>query len=123
MNGHAVNGVDAIPACPQQAILVLWREVLPDVPQHRSDEWRGTRAEHLRARWRDKAAALHWHGADEGLDWFRRFFGYIRGSPFLMGRAPPSPGRPAFAIELEWLVSPGNWAKVIEGKYHPESAA
>ena len=60
----------------------------------------------------------------EGLDYFRKLFGYVGQSVFLSGRARSiNPSRPAFQAELEWLVIPANWAKTLEGKYHQEQAA
>jgi hypothetical protein len=37
---------------------------------------------------------------------------------FLMGQVNPKPGQRAFECELEWILRPQNWAKLIEGKYH-----
>lgn len=113
----------AVPDCPHLAVLALWAEVLPQLPQHLPDQWRGARADHLRARWRETAAAKRWPDADAGLTFFRRLFGFVGQSPFLTGRATPATaGRKPFVAELAWLVLPENWAKTIEGKYHPEAA-
>lgn len=112
-----------VPDCPHLEILALWAEVLPEFPQHLADEWGGTRADHLRARWRKAAATKGWTTKDQGIAYFRKLFGWITQSPFLSGRVPPMPGKRQFALELEWLVNPTNWAKVIEGKYHEEATA
>ena len=110
-----------VPPCPHQAIRALWAEVLPQLPQHRI--WTKTRADHLRTRWRETAVDRGWTERQQGLDYFRRLFGYIGKSRFLTGNAPPSrAGQPPFVCELEWLLLPSNWAKVIEGKYHQEAA-
>lgn len=110
-----------VPPCPHQAILALWAEVLPQLPRHRI--WTKTRSDHLRARWRETAVQRSWAEQQQGLDYFRRLFGYVGKSRFLTGNAPPSrPGQPPFVCELEWLLLPSNWAKVIEGKYHQEAA-
>lgn len=109
------------PDCPHIAILTLWREVLPALPQHEPQHWNGTRADHLRARWRETAVAKRWDGQDAGIAYFRRLFAFIARSPFLTGRANTHGKRP-FVIELEWLIRPQNWAKVHEGKYHEEAA-
>jgi hypothetical protein len=111
-----------VPDCPHGAVLELWAEVLPSMPQHLPDQWGGTRAQHLRARWRDTAASKGWASAEEGLTYFRRLFAYVGKSAFLTGKAQPPPGKRAFTVELEWLVNPSNWAKVHEGKYHEEAA-
>lgn len=110
------------PDCPHQDILALWAEVLPAFPQHKPAMWRGSRADHLRARWRETAVERKWEGADEGVAFFRKLFGYVGRSSFLSGKSKTTDGRPPFQCELAWLVEPLNWAKVIEGKYHPEAA-
>jgi len=112
------------PDCPHQAVLALWAEVLPAMPQHNPSMWRGARADHLRARWRETATEKRWTTEADGLAYLRRLFGYVGQSPFLTGRVPPREvGRSPFVIELEWLVNPTNWARVIEGKYHQTEAA
>ena len=110
-----------VPPCPHQSILALWAEVLPQLPQHRI--WTKTRAAHLQARWRETAVQRSWREQQDGLEYFRRLFAYVGKSRFLTGNAPPSrAGQPPFVCELEWLLLPSNWAKVIEGKYHQEAA-
>jgi hypothetical protein len=49
---------------------------------------------------------------------FCEFFDHVSGSRFLTGRADSKPGVPPFCADLEWLMRPTNWAKVVEGKYH-----
>lgn len=112
----------ALPDCPHLRVLALWAEVLPHLPQHEPAQWRGTRADHLRARWRETAAAKGWATPDDGMAYLRKLFAYVGQSAFLTGRTQPAPGKRPFQIELEWLVSPTNWARVIEGKYHQEAA-
>lgn len=111
------------PDCPHLEVLALWAEVLPAMPQHLPSQWKGTRADHLRARWREVATEKGWTDKAQGLAYLRKFFGYVGQSPFLTGRKPPGPGRSkSFTVELEWLVNPTNWARVHEGKYHEETA-
>lgn len=114
--------VRTVPDCPHQAVLALWAECLPALPQHNPGLWRGARADHLRARWRETAASEGWETEDQGIAYFRRLFGFIGRSAFLTGRAKASDGRPPFVAELAWIVCPENWAKVHEGKYHIEAA-
>jgi hypothetical protein len=110
------------PPCPHLEVLALWAEMLPTMPQHLPKQWKGARADHLRTRWRETAVDEGWREQAEGLRYLRRLFAYVGKSPFLTGRVKPRDGKPPFVIELEWLVMPSNWAKVIEGKYHQESA-
>lgn len=110
----------SVPDCPHQAILALWAEVLPALPQH--TKWTASRAEHLRARWRESAVENSWQCADDGIAFFRRLFVYVGKSRFLTGRAYTAPGKQPFVVELAWLLLPDNFAKLIEGKYHSEAA-
>lgn len=103
--------------CPHLAILDLWKLELGELSQHDPGLWQGTRADHLRARWRETAKRKGWESVEDGLLYFRRLFSHIRSSDWLMGRVGGGDGR-AFRLTLEWLVNPTNWAKVLEGKYH-----
>lgn len=93
------------------------------MPQHDPGLWKGARSDHLRARWRETAAAKRWPDQASGIAYFRKLFAYVGQSAFLTGRAKQrSPDQRPFLVELEWLVKPSNWAKVLEGKYHQEAA-
>lgn len=107
-----------LPDCPHLDLLNDWAEILPDMPRHDPEHWGGTRADHLRARWRETAAKRKWSTQQQGRNYFRRLFAHCALSPFLMGKTTPTMGRRPFQFELEWLVNPSNWARVHEGKYH-----
>ena len=105
----------SLPPCQHQKVIDLFHEVLPELP--RVLIWNKTREGLLKARWRERAAQDKWKTAEEGLEFFRSYFEYVRKSKFLMGKVSGSGKRP-FECELEWLVRPNNWVKVLEGKYH-----
>ena len=115
-------GTPKAPDCPHLAVLALWEEVLPSLPQHNPGLWRGARSDHLRARWRETASEKGWTSDAEGLGYLRKLFAFVGSSAFLTGKSKTPGGRRPFVVELEWLVMPGNWAKTIEGKYHGEAA-
>ncbi len=94
--------------CPHQQIVGLYHEHLPSAIRVR--EWTPARAQALRARWREKPQR-------QNLEWWKRFFGYIAESDFLMGRTH-SNGRKPFEIDLEWICQSKNFVKIIEGKFH-----
>lgn len=107
---------DRLPACPQQALLDLYAECLPELPQPRA--WEGTAADNLRARWRWVLTATkrgtgerYATTANEAIEWFRRFFGYVAGSDFLVGR------KAQWQADLRWLVKAANFDKVLSGAY------
>ena len=103
------------PPCPHQQILDLYHELLPELPCMKV--WNGTRQQHLAARWRERWKSKNYSTQAEGLAYFRKLFEYIgRECDWLMGRVPGRNDKPFFAT-LEWIVSPGNFAKIIEGNY------
>ena len=69
----------------------------------------------LRARWREDKKR-------QSLAWWEKLFVFIAKSDFLTGRSC-SQGKRPFEIDLEWIVSPANLVKIIEGKYHPQEEA
>lgn len=93
--------------CPHDRIIAAYHELLPELRQIR--EWNETRKRLLARRWAESAER-------QSLDWWREFFGYVRKSRFLMGHTTGRDGRP-FDCDLEWLIRPTNFAKVVEGKY------
>lgn len=105
--------------CPHQEILSIFSEELPDLPQPRV--WEGKRADALLARWRWVLADLKKkskpHDKAAGLEFFRRMFGYISKSDFLMGR------KTDWSCSLPWIVEAENFAKIIEGNFEPKEAA
>lgn len=103
-----------IPNCPYQAIVDIYHEILPELREVKI--LNDTRKRLIKARWRSKAKKTEcW-----SLDFWRRYFQYVRDSDFLMGRVNPRPGKNIFTADLEWLVRPENFTKVVEGKYHDQ---
>jgi uncharacterized protein YdaU (DUF1376 family) len=97
-----------VPNCPLKAIVRLYHEVLPEMAPVR--ELPDQTAKMIRARWRADPRR-------QSLEWWRRFFGYVRTCPFLMGE------KTDFIADLLWLVRPTNFAKVINGNYQERRAA
>jgi hypothetical protein len=107
-----------LPDCQHQAVIDLYHQQLPTL--RRVEVWNAARQGYLRQRWREVAAEL---GKDKPisasavLDWFNDFFGHIQKSRFLVGKVSGKDGR-AFTADLEWILKPSNFAKIVEGKYH-----
>ncbi|HDS1602754.1 TPA: hypothetical protein QEL24_003439 [Stenotrophomonas maltophilia] len=95
------------PPCPHMKIIELFHEVLPELPAVCA--WNETRQRKLGARWKERRE-------QQELTWWRSFFEAVRDMPWLMGQRNGRDGRP-FRCTLEWLVSPTNFVKVIEGHY------
>ena len=107
-----------LPGCNHQAVIDLYHEHLPTM--RRIEVWNDQRAGYLRQRWREVAAELALEGeitAKDVLGWWGEFFQHIDKSKFLTGKVNSKDGR-AFTADLEWIVRPSNFAKIVEGKYH-----
>lgn len=102
--------------CPQKEIVALYHEILPELPEIRV--WDGQRAKNLASRWKQwknvkrKDGTPCYYDRESGLDYWRRFFEYIRKSPFLMGETSK------WKASLTWIVKAENMTKIIEGTYH-----
>jgi hypothetical protein len=110
VSGGVSGGVSTLPpdGCPHAEIIGLYHEALPANPRIKA--WTGKRQANLRTRWREDEKR-------QSLDYWKRFFSHVAGSPFLTGQRADRQGRP-FLPGLDWLVMPENFAKVIEGRYH-----
>jgi hypothetical protein len=109
-----VASLPAADPCPHQEIIAAYHEMLPTCTPVRV--WNDQRKGLLRQRWREEAKR-------QRVEWWQKFFAYVAQSRFLTGQADCQPGREPFVADLEWLIKPQNFAKVIEGKYHREEAA
>ncbi len=97
--------------CPQQEIVDLWGEVFPEMSKPL--DWGSDRQALLRTRWNES-----FQGEDrKSIEWWRKFFLYIRDCPFLMGDIDPPPGRRRFRLKLEWIIIRKNFRKIFEGDY------
>lgn len=106
--------------CPHKRIIEVYEAILPELPRVRV--WRAQQAADLRARWREKLREGKFSDEESGVDYFRRFFGYVRRSEFLMGRRSGRDGR-AFRNCLAWMVKAKNFDGIVDGKYHDQEAA
>lgn len=99
--------------CPHQAIVDAYHDLLPMGRKVRI--WNEARRTKLRARWREDKKR-------QSVEWWRKLFGYIAKSDFLTGRTS-SAGRAPFEIDLEWIITPANLVKIVEGKYDNRESA
>ena len=110
--------IKKLPECNHKAVIKLYHENLPTM--RRVEVWNETRAGYLRQRWREVATELAQEKASEVgdvLNWWAEFFKSVGKSRFLTGRVNSKDGR-AFVADLEWILKPSNFAKIVEGKYH-----
>jgi len=122
VSGDADASRPSIPNCPHRKLLAIYGEELPTLAQPRADLWEGQRADNMRQRWQwafDKKRGEKRCGTEEeGLAFFRRFFSYVAQSSFLTGRNGKWNN-----CNLDWLMTAGNFTKVIEGVYEDRVAA
>ena len=103
-----------VPDCPYSALIETYHTALPSMP--RCEVLNDLRRGFLRTRWREVCAEFSLSRA-EAIDWWRGYFEQAGQSDFLTGRAPPGKDRMPFVADLEWLMRPNNFAKVVEGRY------
>jgi hypothetical protein len=99
--------------CPHAEIIAAYHELLPELARVRT--WDADRQKILRARWREDRER-------QSVAWWRSYFEYVRRCPFLLGQES-SGHRDPFLADLEWLIRPRNFRKVIEGKYESRRVA
>ncbi|MCP4460930.1 MAG: hypothetical protein GY816_23360 [Cytophagales bacterium] len=89
--------------CPQEEIVALYHEILPELKTMRI--WGKNRQRALNARWKEDKSI-------QNLDWWRKFFERVRECPWLMGANDRK-----WRADLEWLLSPSKFIKIREGDY------
>jgi len=107
-----------IPKCEHQSVIDMYHKYLPTL--RKVEVWNTARQGYLRQRWREVAIELSKEKditAGDILTWFADFFQHIGASKFLTGKVNSKDGR-AFTADLEWILKPSNFAKIVEGKYH-----
>jgi hypothetical protein len=112
------GGPAQLPECEHQKVRDLYHQHLPTL--RRVEVWNDTRKGYLKQRWREVAVDLAKTDtvtSEVMLNWWADFFQHIGKSKFLTGRIQHKDGR-AFAADLEWIIKPSNFAKIVEGKYH-----
>lgn len=107
-NGTSSTNADK-PKCPHQEIIKIYHEVLPAC--QKVVDWNKTRSALLRARWNEDPKR-------QNLEWWRKYLTYVGESKFLTGRVEPKSDALPFMVDLEWVIRPTNFSKIIEGKYH-----
>lgn len=101
--------------CPVEQIVKAYSDILPGLlPVQRITD---ARKKAVQARWREDKER-------QCLAWWNDYFERVRASDFLMGRCPPTQGRPtAWQADFDWLLKPANLQKVVEGKYDNHTRA
>lgn len=116
-NGEDLLGyapIDERTRIPHEQIIAAYHEILPMCP--RVAGWSKKRQSLLKARWTENRER-------QSIEWWQSFFGWVAESKFLTGRVPPAPPRTVpFLAGIEWLLTEGNFLKVIEGGFNRDSS-
>ena len=96
-----------VPNCPVQRIVDAYHAELPMLPRVRALPDAAERM--LRTRWREDQSR-------QTVEWWREFFVYVRGCPFLVG------AKTDFTADLLWIVRPVNFAKIVNGNFEEKTA-
>ncbi len=102
-----ISPTEKSPAVPYQKIIDVYHKVLFSLPK--VAKLTSKRKSQIKQRWINDLKTL--------TEW-ENYFDYVGQSDFLMGKKPPTNGRPQFRADIEWLTNETNFAKVAEDKYH-----
>jgi len=108
------NGSLSSTRTPSQQLLSVFHEkcgLLPKVSIF-SDKRKGT----LKSRFTEVMKTENWE-PDQTVAWFADFYEKVNISKFLTGRAAPGRDGRSFKADWDWVHSPVNFVKIIEGKY------
>lgn len=108
---------DRYPRCPQEKVLALYRQLLPELPQPRAI--RKNTATMVRARWIEKCREKGFTTEEEGLTYFSNLFEYIGGNDFLTGRK--NSGGRKWRCDYAWIMKAANFDKITNGYYEEAS--
>lgn len=102
----------------------LYHRFCPSLP--RISDLSDQRRKAMKARWIQAGKGIDMYdiaNLDAGLEWWRTFFQVVEASDFLTGRVAPSGSREKpFRANIDWLLKPSNFLKVVEGNYDNEVA-
>lgn len=107
--------------CPHQRIRDLYAEILPSLPQIR--KWDPDRERALRSRWTEQVKEKGWATADEGVEWFRKFFTAVSDNDWAMGRSGRGNGHENWECNIDYLLSVKGFRRIIETAGREQVAA
>jgi uncharacterized protein YdaU (DUF1376 family) len=118
IDAYASLSAEALPTCPHQDILLLYKKHLPHLTQPRV--WEGNRQVVLKSRWIQASKPSNYSPEgyktkEDGLRWWDSFFGYIANDSSLANGFKTKDR--TWLPDLEWITNATNFAKIIDGKY------
>ncbi len=122
VTGKPVTVSAAQPQCPADDLIDLYHELMPLNPPVKV--LNDARRKAIRSRWKEAALLtcqpFGYANRQDGILAWRRFFEVCAESEFLTGRAKPTPGKPPFLADIDFLFSPSGFVKCLENKFHRE---
>lgn len=109
-----------LPACPFDAIVAAYHEVLPTLPSVRVIKPGGARAKAVKAMWDWVLTSTKRDGTRrattqaEGLAWMRDYFTRALDNDFVMGRTARGAGHEGWEASIDYLCSEKGMRQVIE---------
>ncbi|WP_448174411.1 hypothetical protein [Rhizobacter fulvus] len=91
------------------------------MPQIR--KWDSDRERALRTRWADQAQEKGWKTVDEGVEWFGRFFDAVGENDWAMGRRGRGKDHETWECNIDFLLSPKGFRRIIETAGRERQAA
>jgi hypothetical protein len=114
---------DDVRNCPYGTLANLYHDLMP--LNRKMKVLNAARKSAMKARWNEAAKLdcepFGYSTQSAGIEAWRQFFTVCAESKFLTGRAPPSPGKPAFEADIDFLFSPSGFARILENKYHRDA--
>lgn len=101
-----------------EEVVAEYHSILPDLP--RCIALTEKRRTMLRARCRETISLDGRTQDPSTLEFWQKFFRFVSESPFLTGKTMPSQGRKRFIADIDFLLSPQGFGRIIDGKYHRE---
>ena len=99
------------PSVPFEKIANLFNETLPELPSIKL--LTDTRKKAIKARWLFVQKEEKYDD-EQTLDWFKRYFEWIKQSKFLTGSSKD------WRADFDFIMNPSKFTKIIEGAYHKE---
>lgn len=114
----STSSESTLPACPHDALIAIYHEVLPELPKVRLAT--ADRQKALRKTWRWVLTSTRADGerrattADQAREWFRDYFARARANDFLMGRTQRHGEHAGWRCDLDFLLTDRGLKHVIE---------
>ena len=98
-------------SCPYEELATLYNQVLgQDLGECR--KLSPARKTALRSLWNECIKDKDFNDKDEGLAYFKRYFTFVRNTPFLVGKET------AWKANFDWILKNNNYIKICEGFYN-----